>query len=145
MVSKVFSLGYFGLDVYPVEIEVDIQRGLPAVSLIGLADTALRESRDRVRSGIKNSSFNFPSSKITINLAPANIKKEGTHFDLAIALGIISSSCQANLDVSSYFILGELSLEGELRPVKGVFPMALHARNANKKIIVPSENAHEAA
>ncbi|MFA5271615.1 MAG: YifB family Mg chelatase-like AAA ATPase [Candidatus Omnitrophota bacterium] len=145
MVSKVFSLGYLGLEVYPVEIEVDIQRGLPAVSLIGLADTALRESKDRVRSGIKNSGFKFPSSKITINLAPANIKKEGTHFDLAIALGIVSSSSQANLDIASYFILGELSLEGQLRPVKGVFPMALYARNANKKIIVPSENAYEAA
>ena len=145
MVSKVFSLGYLGLDVYPVEIEVDIQRGLPAVSLIGLADTALRESKDRVRSGIKNSTLEFPSSRVTINLAPANIKKEGTHFDLAIALGIISSSHQANLNVSSYFILGELSLEGELRPIKGVFPMALYARSANKKIIVPSENAYEAA
>ncbi len=145
MVSRIFSLGYFGLEVYPVEIEVDIQRGLPAISLIGLLDTALRESKDRVRSGIKNSALEFPSSKITINLAPANIKKEGTHFDLAIALGIISSSHQANLNVSSYFILGELSLEGELRPVKGVFPMALYARNANKKLILPSENVHEAA
>lgn len=145
MVSKIFSLGYFGLEVYPVEIEVDIQRGLPAISLIGLLDAALRESKDRVRSGIKNSGLQFPQSKITINLAPANIKKEGTHFDLAIALGIISSSHQAALNVSPYFVLGELSLEGELRPVKGVFPMALYARNVNKKVIVPSENACEAA
>jgi magnesium chelatase family protein len=145
VVSKTTSLGNFALDVYPVCIEVDVQRGLPAVSLVGLCDASVRESRDRVRSSIKNSGFEFPSQKITINLAPANIKKEGTHFDLAIALGIISSSGQAQLDTSSYFIIGELSLEGQLRPVSGVFPMALYAKEKGKKIIVPLENAHEAA
>jgi magnesium chelatase family protein len=145
MVSKVTSLGYFGLEVYPVEIEVDIQRGLPAVSLVGLVDTAVKESRDRVRSSIKNSGFDFPGGKITINLAPANFKKEGTHFDLAIALGIISSSHQANFNLLPYFIVGELSLEGELREVKGIFPMALEAKNRGKKIILPCGNAKEAA
>ena len=145
MVSKTTSLGNFGLDVYPVCIEVDVQRGLPAVSLVGLCDTSVRESRDRVRSSIKNSGFEFPSQKITINLAPANIKKEGTHFDLAIALGIISSSAQAHMDASSFFLIGELSLEGIIKPVSGVFPMALYAKEKNKKIIVPLENASEAA
>jgi magnesium chelatase family protein len=145
MVSKIFSLGYLGLDVYPVEIEVDIQRGLPAVTLVGLVDTAVKESRDRVRSSIKNSGFEFPSQKITINLAPANIKKEGTQFDLAIALAALTSSYQANFKVKDYFILGELSLEGEVRPVKGVFPMALKAKEEGKKLIIPWDNAKEAA
>lgn len=144
MVSKVFSLGYLGLDVYPVEIEVDIQRGLPAIALVGLVDTAVKESRDRVRSSIKNNGFDFPSQRITINLAPANIKKEGTQFDLAIALGVVASSCQANLNLAGYFILGELSLDGEVRPVKGAFPMALKAKDEGKKLIVPWDNAKEA-
>lgn len=145
MVSKVFSLGCKGLDVYPVEIEVDIQGGLPAVSLVGLADAAVRESRDRVRASVKNSGFQFPSGKITINLAPAHIKKEGAAYDLAIALGIISCSRQVKLDLSSYFVLGELSLEGRLRPVKGAFPIALRAKEEGKKIILPLRNAKEAA
>jgi len=145
VVSKLASLGNFGLDVYSVCVEVDVQRGLPAVSLVGLCDASVRESRDRIRSGIKNSGFEFPSQKITINLAPANIKKEGTHFDLAMALAIISSSNQAHFDASSYFITGELSLEGAVRPVNGIFPMALHAKEKCKKIIVPFENASEAA
>lgn len=145
MVCKVYSLGYCGLEVYPVEIEVDINRGLPAINIVGLADTAVKESKERFRSGLKNSGFDLPAQKITINLAPANIKKEGTHFDLAIALGIIVSSHQANLDISSYFILGELSLEGKVRPVKGIFPMALQAKAAKKKMLVPLENVSEAA
>jgi magnesium chelatase family protein len=145
MVSKVTSFGHVGLEVYPVHIEVDIQRGLPAVSLVGLADTAVKESRDRVRSAIKNSGFEFPSQKITINLAPAHIKKEGTHFDLAVALGIVASSRQTRLDLHDYYILGELSLEGEVRSTRGVFPMALKAKAEGKKLIVPYEDAKEAS
>jgi len=145
MVSKVLSLGFVGITSYPVEIEVDIQRGLPAISLVGLVDTAVKESKDRVRSAIKNSGFKFPSSKTTINLAPGNIKKEGTHFDLAIALGIISSSKQALLNLSEYFILGELALDARVRPVKGTFSMAIKAKEAGKKIIVPFDNRKEAA
>lgn len=144
MVSKIFSLGFTGLEVYPVEIEVDSSRGLPAVSVIGLVDTSVKEARERVRSAIKNSGFEFPSQKITINLAPAHSKKEGSHFDLAIALGIIASTHQANLDLSSYCILGELSLEGNLRPVKGVFPMALKAKEEGKKLLIPRDNVKEA-
>ena len=144
MVSKIFSLAYSGLKVYPLEIEVDIQRGLPGVSLVGLVNISVKESKVRVHSAIKNSGFDFPTCKMAINLAPANIKKEGSHFDLAIALGIISSSHQASLDFSSYFILGELSLEGRLRGVKGVFPMALRAKEEGKKLILPLSNVKEA-
>jgi magnesium chelatase family protein len=144
VVSKVNALGYTGLEIYPVEIEVDTQRGLPAVSLIGLLDTAAKESKERTRSAIKNSGFDFPSRKITVNLAPANIRKEGTHFDLAMALGIVSSSHQVSLNIEPYFILGELSLEGEVRPIKGIFPMALYAKEQGKKIVIPYDNAKEA-
>ncbi|RKY40028.1 MAG: magnesium chelatase [Candidatus Omnitrophota bacterium] len=145
MVSKLFSLGYLGLETFVVEVEVDVQRGLPAISLIGLLDTSAKESKERVRSGIRNSGYKFPSSRITINLAPANIKKEGTHFDLAIALGILNSTYQLNCDFSSFFILGELSLEGKVRGIKGVFPMVLEAKKIGKKLILPKENAYEAA
>lgn len=145
MVSKLLSLGYLGLDAYPVDIEVDTSRGLPVFSLIGLADTQVKESRERVRASLKNSGYDFPKGRITVNLAPANIKKEGTQFDLAIALGILNSSHQLHCDLSSYIILGELSLEGVLRGVKGVFPMALKARELGKKLILPRENATEAS
>ena len=144
MVSKVNSLGYMGLEVYPVEIEVDIQRGLPAFAVIGLGDTQVKESKDRVRASVKNAGFKFPSHRITINLAPANVKKEGTHFDLAIALGLLESTRQLECDFSEYIILGELSLEGKVREVKGVFPMALKARDLGKKLVLPFRNAKEA-
>ncbi|HDN86331.1 MAG: magnesium chelatase [Candidatus Omnitrophota bacterium] len=145
MVSKVYSLAYQGLEVYPIEVEVDIHRGLPAISLVGLLDTAVKESKDRVRAGIKNSGYQFPSQRVTINLAPGNVKKEGTHFDLAIALGILKATFQIDCDFSSYFIVGELSLEGRIREVKGIFPMALMAKKLGKKFILPLTNAKEAA
>lgn len=145
MVSKIYSLGFNGLDVYPVEVEVDVQRGLPGVSLVGLLDTAVRESRDRVRAGIKNSGYKFPSKKVTINLAPANIKKEGTHFDLSIALGVLNSTFQINCDFFPYFILGEISLEGNIRAIKGAFPMSIKAKELGKKLILPLANVKEAS
>lgn len=144
MVSKIYSLGYTGFEVYPVEIEVDVSLGLPTISLVGLLDTSAKESRDRIRSGIKNSNFQFPLERITINLAPANQKKEGTHFDLAMALGIIFASGQVQANINNYFLLGELSLEGKLRPIKGIFPMALKAKQENKALIIPWENRNEA-
>lgn len=145
MVSKLLSLTYSGLDVHPVEVEVDSQRGLPAVSLVGMLDTSAKESRDRVRSGVKNSGYLFPAQRITVNVAPANVKKEGSHFDLAIALGLLQASGQISVDFSDYVILGELSLEGKIRRVNGVFPVALKARELKKKLIVPCDNACEAA
>jgi len=145
MVEKCFSFGYSGLDVYPVCVEVDIHRGLPSISLVGLADAAVKESRDRIRAAIKNSSFEFPASRITVNLAPADSKKEGTHFDAAIALMIVAASGQLQGSFSEYAVVGELSLEGELRPVRGVFPMALKAKEAGLKLLLPLANAKEAA
>ncbi len=144
MVSQALALGVNGLEVYPVEIEVDIQRGLPSLLIIGLGDAQVKESKDRVRSAIKNANYEFPSQRITINLAPGNIKKEGTHYDLAIALCLLNSSNQLNLDLSGYIILGELSLEGNIRPVRGIFPMVMKAKDLSKKVILPWENAKEA-
>jgi magnesium chelatase family protein len=113
MLAKVLSFGLTGIEAYPIEIEVDVSRGLPAVSLVGMADTAIRESKERVRSAIRNSGFSWPSERITISLAPSGIKKEGASFDLAIALGILAATQQLNSQsLQDYYFLGELSLWG---------------------------------
>ena len=119
--------------------------GLPRLSIVGLPEAAVKESQDRVRSALLNSQFDFPLQRVTINLAPADLPKEGGRFDLAIALGILAASRQipAN-ELSQYEFLGELALNGELRPVRGVLPMALEARNAERQVVVPFENANEA-
>ena len=154
MLAKVLSFGLLGIEAYPIEIEVDVSRGLPAVTLVGLADATIRESRERVKSAIKNSGFDWPSERITISLAPSDIKKEGATFDLAIALGILSATQQINgQSLKDYYILGELSLDGSLRSVRGALPISiaisksLPDRQAGKikNIIVPYHNAKEAA
>ncbi|MDD4893869.1 MAG: YifB family Mg chelatase-like AAA ATPase [Candidatus Omnitrophica bacterium] len=147
MLAKVFSFGLLGIEAYPVEIEVDISRGLPAVMLVGLADTAIRESKERVKSAIKNSGFNWPQERITVNLAPSDIKKEGACFDLAIAMGILAASQQLNSDkLKDYHILGELSLDGSLRPSKGILPIGIAiAKSKVKSMLVSHQNAREAA
>lgn len=147
MLAKAFSFCLAGLEVYPVEIEVDVCRGLPAVTLVGLADTAIRESRERVKSAIKNSGFDWPAERITISLAPSNIKKEGTCFDLAIALGILAASQQIDSQMlKKYYVFGELSLDGSLHPTPGVLPTSLAIVGSKiKNLIVPLENAKEAA
>jgi len=147
MISKVFSVSLLGLEAYPVEIEVDISQGLPVVAVVGLPDIAVKESKERVKSAIKNSGYNYPSDRITINLAPADIKKEGPSFDLPIALGILAATGQINPEmIKNYIILGELALDGKVRPIKGVLPVAMHMRkDTRKKFILPEENANEAA
>lgn len=147
MVSKTYSFGLLGLEAYPVEIEIDIANGLPAVNLVGLADTAIKESRTRVRSAIRNSGFQWPAKRITVNLAPSDIKKDGSSFDLAIALGILAASGQINQEIlKNYFLLGELSLDGKLRPVHGVLAISLTlSKSTVKNLILPAENAKEAA
>ena len=146
MISKINSFGLLGLEAYPVEIEIDVTRGLPAVTLVGLADTAIKESRERVRSAIKNSGFKWPAQRITVNLAPSDIKKEGACFDLPIALGILASSGQINRDLlKNYAFLGELSLDGQIRPVRGILAISLAMANSSmKNLVLPEENAKEA-
>lgn len=147
MLAKVYSTSVFGIDAYPVEIEVDVASGLPTVIVVGLPDAAVKESKERVKSAIQNCGYKHPIRRITINLAPADTKKEGPGFDLPIALGILAASEQVNAEkVQDYYICGELALDGTVRPVKGTLSMALHARqNGKKGFIVPVENAAEAA
>lgn len=147
MISKVKSCGLMGIDGYIVDVEVDISKGLPSFDIVGLPDAAIRESRERVRSAIKNCNLEFPIKRIIINLAPAHIKKEGPSFDLPISIGILQACEQLEMkDVDQYMFLGELSLNGELRPVNGVLPAVITAYNYGiKKVIVPQDNAYEAA
>lgn len=148
MLSKVLSAALAGIDAYPIEVEVDItSRGLPHFSLVGLPDTAVKESRDRVKAALKNTGFNFPLKQITVNLAPADLKKEGSAFDLPIALGILASEgVYENDSINGLMVTGELSLDGRLKPVKGALSMAIKAREMGLRgIILPIENAPEAA
>ena len=147
MLAKVHSFGIIGIDAYPFEIEVDVASGLPSISIVGLPDSAIKESKERVRASIKNSGFLYPPDRITVNLAPADIKKEGSAFDLAIALGILAACEQINIELlKDYYFVGELSLNGELRNTKGVLAMALAMKKRKiKKIIAPFVNANEAA
>ncbi len=147
MLSKVLSSAVIGIDAYLVEVEVDIARGLPCFTTVGLPEAAVKESRERVKSAIQNSGYTFPDDRITVNLAPANIKKEGTGFDLPMALGILAAKGTIPRNtISCYLIMGELSLDGRVKPVKGSLPMALAARQAGYKgIIVPEDNCREAS
>lgn len=147
MLAKVLSSAVLGVDAYMVEVEVDIRRGLPSFQTVGLPEAAVKESKDRVRSAINNSGYSFPDDRITINLAPADIKKEGTAFDLPIAVGILAASgIVPNERLDEYLIMGELSLDGQIKPVRGSLSVALGARNSGLRgIILPKQNAHEAA
>jgi magnesium chelatase family protein len=147
MLAKVLSSAVMGIDAYVVEVEVDISQGLPSFATVGLPEGAVRESKDRVKAAIKNSGYHFPSDRITVNLAPADIKKEGSAFDLPIAIGILAATQLLRWhSLSGYLFLGELALDGLLRPVKGALPMAITAKELGiKGIFLPTENAPEAA
>ncbi len=148
MLSRILSATLIGIEAHPVEVEVDITgKGLPHFSLVGLPDTAVKESRDRVRAALKNTGFVFPLKQVTVNLAPADLKKEGSSFDLPIALGVLASEGVLSADsLRGYMVTGELSLDGRLKPVKGALSMAISSRAAGLRgLILPSENAPEAA
>ncbi|MBU0986535.1 MAG: YifB family Mg chelatase-like AAA ATPase [Proteobacteria bacterium] len=147
MLAKVLSSAVIGIDAYLVEVEVDITSGLPTFTTVGLPEAAVKESKERVKSAINNSGYTFPDDRITVNLAPASIKKEGTGFDLPIALGILTATRIISQEIiSRYLVLGELSLDGRIKPVKGSLPMALAAKNAGYHgIIVPYDNGYEAS
>ena len=147
MISKVLSSAVLGIDAYLVSVEVDISPGLPAFSTVGLPDGAVKESKDRVKSAIKNGGYSFPERRITVNLAPADIKKEGSSYDLPIAIGILSAIGVVKKDrLSDYAILGELSLDSRVRPIRGALPTAIGVKRSGLKgLIIPSENSKEAA
>src|SRR4030066_2433656 len=147
MLSRVLSSAVLGIEAYIVEVETDLFPVLPAFAMVGLPDNAVKESKERVQSAIKNSGYQFPNKKITINLPPPDQKQEGSSYDLAIAVGILAASGQISKEkFDEYIILGELSLDGSLRPIHGTLSMAISAfSNGVKGIILPQKNAKEAA
>lgn len=146
MLSKVLSAGLIGIDGYIVNVEVDLSQGLYAFDIVGLPDNAVKESKERVRTAIKNSQYDFPIKRITVNLAPADTKKEGAFFDLPIAVGILSCMGEIKARLDDILIIGELSLDGSVRGVSGILPMVHSAKQKGiTKCIVPMENAQEAA
>lgn len=148
MLASVRTAALFGIDAVPVAVEVDVSFGLPGLVMVGLPDAAVRESRDRVRAAIRNSGFDFPQQRVTVNLAPADVRKAGSAFDLPIALGVLAASgAVANRVVpDDVLVLGELSLDGSMHPTRGVLPIAATARRVGyRRLVVPSANALEAA
>jgi magnesium chelatase family protein len=147
LIVKVISSTVIGIDAYPVDVEVDISPGLPQFSTVGLPDAAVKESKDRIKAAIKNSGYRFPRNHVTVNLAPADIKKEGTGFDLPIAVGILTGEgCIESNNLLDYTVIGELSLDGSVKGVDGILSTALLTKETGKRgIIVARENAHEAA
>lgn len=146
MLSNILSMSLTGVEGYLVNVQVDISTGLPTWEIVGLPDTSVRESKERVRSAIKNSGFELFSRKVVINLAPAYTKKEGPAYDLPIAVGILSDLEYINkIETKDYIFIGELSLNGEINRVNGILPMCIEAYNLGiKKAIIPYENRHEA-
>lgn len=147
MVNKVVSATVIGLTSYKVFVETDVINSIPSIVIVGLPDIAVTEARSRIRSAIKNSHYTFPSRKVVINLAPADLKKEGTSFDLPIAVGVLVEECLIDGEkTKDYAFIGELSLDGELRGVNGVLPIVLGLREFGvKNVILPIQNAKEAA
>lgn len=146
MVAKTYSMGTFGLEAFPVEVETDLSSGLPAFEVVGLPDAAVKESRDRVRAAMKNCGFDFPVGRIVMNLAPADKRKEGPIYDLPLLLSLLKASGQLACDTGGAVFLGELSLSGEVRRINGVLAMAVKARDAGfRELFVPAANAREGA
>ena len=147
MIAKIFSSCVIGVEAHEVTVETDTGGGLPGINIVGLPDIAIKESRDRIKSAIRNSNFSFPTRKITINLAPADIKKEGSSFDLPIALSVLASEgIIDSAGLSDFIFCGELSLDGKLKPIKGALPIAMALKDMGKgKFILPKENSKEAA
>ena len=146
MFAKAKSLGIFGMNSFSVVVEADLSSGLPRFDIVGLPDAAVKESRERVRASIKNCRFDFPVSRITVNIAPADVKKEGPIYDLPIAVAILKATGQIQADISDYAFVGELSLDGEVRGCNGVLPMLLQAREDNiGSVFIPYENKTEAS
>ncbi|APD09021.1 MULTISPECIES: YifB family Mg chelatase-like AAA ATPase [Thermus] len=146
MLAQVRSYTLFGLDAVPVTVEVDVSPGLPSYALVGLPDKAVEESRERVRAALKNAGFPYPQARVVVNLAPAELRKEGSHFDLPIALGLLAAQGVVPLEaLAGLAVAGELGLDGTLRPVPGAVNLALGALAEGKTLLLPKESAKEAA
>ena len=141
MIAKVLGYALQGLNGVPISVEVDVNNGLPGFEIVGLADTAVKESKERVRSALKNSGRNMPTRKITANLAPADVKKEGSALDLALAVGVLKAGGQLNAPTDGIVFMGELSLDGTLRRINGVLPIIISAMcDGYKRFIIPKDN-----
>ncbi|GFO59091.1 hypothetical protein GMST_14160 [Geomonas silvestris] len=145
MLAKVLSSALLGIDAIIIDVEVDIAQGLPQLATVGLPDNAVKESKDRVKAALKNTGYEFPNRKITVNLAPADVKKEGASFDLPISIGILAATAVIKPEkLSRYILLGELSLDGSVKPVRGCLSVAVAAREAGLAgIVIPVENVCE--
>lgn len=146
MLARSLSAGLVGIDSFVVTVEIDIIRGLPGFTIVGLPDSTIRESKDRIRSAVENSGYDFPPKNYIANLAPAFFKKQGSSFDLAVSLAILNATGQISADLSGFPAVGELSLDGSVRPVRGVISMVIALERAGfRRVLVPRGNAHEAA
>ncbi len=147
MISRVSAATLYGIDAIKVDVEVDISAGLPSFNIVGLPETSVKESKERVRAAIKNAGFEFPNDRITVNLAPADVRKEGSSFDLPIALGIlIATGTIKQPSLHGFLLIGELSLDGTIRSIRGALSVALLAKKEGfVNIVVPAENGPEAA
>ena len=146
MFARLKSMGLLGVDGFMIEVEADLSQGLPGFDVVGLPGAAVKESRDRVRAALKNCGFTYPVSRITVNLAPADVKKEGSIYDLPLLLALLKASGQLDAPMDRSAFIGELSLTGEIRPVQGVLPMVIAARDAGIEVVyVPTANAAEGA
>ena len=146
MLAQISSLSLNGLNVNQIKVEIDASLGLPSWDIVGLPDTAVKESKERVKSAIKNSGYEFPTRKIVVNLAPADIKKEGPNFDLPIAIAILVATGQILPEkISDFYFIGELGLDGTLRKSKGALSFSLFLKHTKAKLIVPKENGYEAS
>ena len=146
MVSTIHSMGINGIEAFSVNIESDISQGMPACDIVGLPDASVKEAKNRVRSAIKSCGFTFPLARITINLAPADVRKMGSNYDLPILLSILTSSGQLPPISNKSVFIGELSLSGNIVPINGVLPMTIQAKQLGfENIFVPEKNASEAA
>jgi len=147
MLSKIFSAVLYGVEAHRIEVEIDLSQGLPVLSIVGLPDLAVKESKDRLRAAIKNTGFHFPVKRITVNLAPADLKKEGSAFDLPMALGILAAEgLIEEKRLKSYLMVGELSLDGRVKGIKGALPIAILAKKLGMEgLLLPAENSAEAA
>ncbi len=147
MLAKLYSAVLYGVEAHPIDVEIDLSQGLPLLSIVGLPDLAVKESKDRLRSAIKNTGFHFPVKKITVNLAPADLKKEGSAFDLPMALGVLAADGVVKEGrLENYLVVGELSLDGRIKAIKGALPIAILAKKLGMDgIILPAQNGPEAA
>jgi len=146
MLVKTYGSAISGVDALPIVVEVNTVKGLPSFAMVGLPDNAVRESRERVEAAIRNLGYDFPRGRITINMAPADVRKEGSAYDLTIAVGLLAASGQISPDrLESHLMMGELSLDGSLRPITGALPIAIEARKRGYEgFLLPEANAGEA-